>query len=69
MAVLDTPHTAEADRYERTEYRRAGRSGLDLPAFSFGLGITHFDNANRYGPVCRCWCTSPGTRSSTAARS
>lgn len=58
------------------EYRRAGSSGLDLPAFSFGLwqkfgpdhpyqtqreillhafdlGITHFDNANRYGPPFR----------------
>ncbi|MET0423223.1 MAG: aldo/keto reductase [Actinoplanes sp.] len=57
-------------------YRRAGRSGLDLPAFSFGLwqnfgtdrpyatqreivrhafdlGITHFDNADRYGPPHR----------------
>ncbi|WP_449283864.1 aldo/keto reductase [Leucobacter sp.] len=54
-------------------YRRAGRSGLLLPAFALGLwhsfgetrerraqadlivgafdrGITHFDNANRYGP-------------------
>ncbi|MEV6930486.1 aldo/keto reductase [Dactylosporangium sp. NPDC051485] len=26
-----------ADRYERLEYRRAGGSGLDLPAISFGL--------------------------------
>ncbi|GIE81923.1 aldo/keto reductase [Actinoplanes philippinensis] len=57
-------------------YRRAGRSGLDLSAFSFGLwqkfgtdypfqtqreiilhafelGITHFDNADRYGPPHR----------------
>ena len=54
-------------------YRRAGRTGLLLPAFALGLwhsfgetrdrrsqaelitgafdrGITHFDNANRYGP-------------------
>jgi L-glyceraldehyde 3-phosphate reductase len=57
-------------------YRRAGRSGLDLSAFAFGLwqkfgtdysydnqravllhafelGITHFDNADRYGPPHR----------------
>ncbi|MEU7858523.1 aldo/keto reductase [Nonomuraea sp. NPDC049141] len=63
-------------RYEKMEYRRAGHSGLDLPAFSFGLwqkfgtdhpyetqrdillhafdlGITHFDNADRYGPPHR----------------
>jgi L-glyceraldehyde 3-phosphate reductase len=63
-------------RYEKMEYRRAGNSGLDLPAFSFGLwqkfgtdypyetqrdillhafdlGITHFDNADRYGPPHR----------------
>jgi L-glyceraldehyde 3-phosphate reductase len=26
-----------ADRYERMTYRRSGRSGLDLPAVSFGL--------------------------------
>jgi L-glyceraldehyde 3-phosphate reductase len=64
------------DRYEKAEYRRTGNSGLDLPAFSFGLwqkfgtdypfqtqreillhafdlGITHFDNADRYGPPHR----------------
>ncbi|WP_433830526.1 aldo/keto reductase [Actinoplanes sp. CA-015351] len=57
-------------------YRRAGKSGLDLSAFAFGLwqkfgtdysydnqraillhafelGITHFDNADRYGPPHR----------------
>ncbi|WP_405497131.1 aldo/keto reductase [Nocardia sp. NBC_00511] len=70
------PYTAAPDRYERTPYRRTGRSGLRLPAFSFGLwqkfgsdypyatqreiilhafdlGITHFDNADRYGPPHR----------------
>ncbi|MGW5866507.1 aldo/keto reductase [Streptomyces sp. NPDC055239] len=70
------PHQAAVDRYEKLEYRRTGASGLDLPAFSFGLwqkfgtdypyetqrevllhafdlGITHFDNANRYGPPHR----------------
>jgi L-glyceraldehyde 3-phosphate reductase len=69
-------HTAAEDRYERLAYRRAGNSGLDLSAFSFGLwqkfgpdhsfetrreivlhafdlGITHFDNADRYGPPTR----------------
>jgi L-glyceraldehyde 3-phosphate reductase len=68
-------HAAD-DRYEKLEYRRTGNSGLDLPAFSFGLwqkfgtdypyetqreillhafdlGITHFDNADRYGPPHR----------------
>ncbi|GAA3300200.1 aldo/keto reductase [Dactylosporangium vinaceum] len=69
-------HTAAEDRDKRLEYRRAGQSGLDLPAISFGLwqrfgtdhpyatqreillrafdlGITHFDNADRYGPPHR----------------
>jgi L-glyceraldehyde 3-phosphate reductase len=30
-------HLAADDRYEKLPYRRAGASGLDLPAFSFGL--------------------------------
>jgi L-glyceraldehyde 3-phosphate reductase len=74
--AFDIPHIAAADRYEHLAHRRAGRSGLDLPAFSFGLwqkfgadfpyetqreiilhafdlGITHFDNADRYGPPHR----------------
>ncbi len=69
-------HTGGENRYELMRYRRSGRSGLDLPVFSFGLwqkfgfdypyarqreillhafdlGITHFDNANRYGPPHR----------------
>lgn len=69
-------YTAAPGRYDRVPYRRSGRSGLDLPAFSFGLwqkfgtdysyatqreillhafdlGITHFDNADRYGPPRR----------------
>jgi L-glyceraldehyde 3-phosphate reductase len=73
---FETTHRAADDRYEKSTFRRAGRSGLDLPAFSFGLwqkfgsdyayqtqreillhafdlGITHFDNANRYGPPHR----------------
>jgi L-glyceraldehyde 3-phosphate reductase len=31
------PHVPAADRYERMPYRRTGRSGLLLPAISFGL--------------------------------
>ncbi|MFE5239651.1 MULTISPECIES: aldo/keto reductase [unclassified Streptomyces] len=80
MSAIATPegtYRAAADRYDTTlAYRRAGTSGLVLPAFSFGLwqkfgtdypyetqrdivlhafdlGITHFDNANRYGPPHR----------------
>ncbi|MGV9922934.1 aldo/keto reductase [Nocardia rhamnosiphila] len=72
----DLTYTAAERRYERVPYRRSGTSGLDLPAFSFGLwqkfgtdypfatqreitlhafdlGITHFDNADRYGPPHR----------------
>lgn len=30
-------HVASPDRYDRLPYRRAGRSGLDLPAISLGL--------------------------------
>ncbi|MBB5916573.1 L-glyceraldehyde 3-phosphate reductase [Nocardia transvalensis] len=73
---IESTYAAAGDRYERVPYRRSGRSGLDLPAFSFGLwqkfgtdypfatqreiilhafdlGITHFDNADRYGPPHR----------------
>jgi L-glyceraldehyde 3-phosphate reductase len=73
---FETTYTANANRYEQIPYRRTGKSGLDLPAFSFGLwqkfgtdyafdtqreiilhafdlGITHFDNADRYGPPHR----------------
>lgn len=69
-------HAVDEQRYTKIPYRRSGRSGLDLPAFSFGLwqkfgtdypfatqreiilhafdlGITHFDNADRYGPPHR----------------
>jgi L-glyceraldehyde 3-phosphate reductase len=74
--AFETTFRAADERYERLEYRRAGDSGLDLPALSLGLwqkfgadhpfetqreivlhafdlGITHFDNANRYGPPHR----------------
>jgi L-glyceraldehyde 3-phosphate reductase len=30
-------YVAAADRYDRMQYRRSGRSGLDLPAISLGL--------------------------------
>lgn len=73
---FDLTYTAAEQRYEKVPYRRSGDSGLDLPAFSFGLwqkfgtdypfatqreiilhafdlGITHFDNADRYGPPHR----------------
>ncbi|TWF95378.1 aldo/keto reductase [Saccharopolyspora dendranthemae] len=74
--AFEQTYAASEDRYEKMEYRRAGASGLDLSAFSFGLwqkfgtdypyetqreivlhafdlGITHFDNADRYGPPHR----------------
>lgn len=73
---FETTYAAADNRYEKLPYRRSGRSGLDLPAFSFGLwqkfgtdypfetqreiilhafdlGISHFDNADRYGPPHR----------------
>ncbi|WP_039825363.1 aldo/keto reductase [Nocardia testacea] len=73
---VDLTYTAAEQRYAKVPYRRSGNSGLDLPAFSFGLwqkfgtdypfatqreiilhafdlGITHFDNADRYGPPHR----------------
>ncbi|MGV9745519.1 aldo/keto reductase [Rhodococcus zopfii] len=73
---FELTYTADPDRYTKIPYRRTGKSGLDLPAFSFGLwqkfgtdypfetqreiilhafdlGITHFDNADRYGPPHR----------------
>ncbi|MFE3280118.1 aldo/keto reductase [Nocardia sp. NPDC059239] len=73
---FELTYAAAPQRYETIPYRRTGRSGLDLPAFSFGLwqkfgtdyplhtqreiilhafdlGITHFDNADRYGPPHR----------------
>jgi L-glyceraldehyde 3-phosphate reductase len=74
--AFEKTYAAADDRYDKIEYRRTGNSGLDLPAFSFGLwqkfgtdypyetqreivlhafdlGITHFDNADRYGPPHR----------------
>ena len=37
-------YTAEADRYDTMEYRRSGRSGLQLPAVSLGLWHNFGDN-------------------------
>ena len=34
---MQTPYVPAADRYAAMPYRRAGRSGLDLPAISLGL--------------------------------
>src|ERR671924_1754461 len=38
------PYVAAADRYARMQYRRCGRSGLDLPAISLGLWQNFGDN-------------------------
>lgn len=35
--LFELTYAAAPDRYERIPYRRTGNSGLDLPAFSFGL--------------------------------
>lgn len=74
--TVETPYLADENRYTDAQYRPVGRSGLVLPALSFGLwqkfgtdyafetqreiilrafdlGITHFDNADRYGPPHR----------------
>ena len=74
--TFEKTYAAADNRYEQIPYRRTGKSGLDLPAVSFGLwqkfgtdyafetqreiilhafdlGITHFDNADRYGPPHR----------------
>ena len=34
---FDLTYAAAGDRYEKVPYHRTGNSGLDLPAFSFGL--------------------------------
>ncbi len=44
------PYNAQSDRYDSMRYRRTGRSGLLLPALSFGLwynfgGLDSFENA------------------------
>ena len=44
------PYNAQSDRYDSMLYRRTGRSGLLLPALSFGLwynfgGLDSFENA------------------------
>ena len=42
-----TPYTAAPERYATMAYRRAGRSGLDLPVLSLGLWH-NFGHAHRY---------------------
>ncbi len=37
IPTYETAHAAAPDRYDKVPYRRTGRSGLDLPALSFGL--------------------------------
>src|SRR3989440_3274316 len=37
MAHSNMTYVPADDRYERMEYRRSGRSGLQLPAISLGL--------------------------------
>ena len=39
-------YVPEADRYENMPYRKCGRSGVQLPAFSIGLwhNFGQFDN-------------------------
>ena len=37
MTYRADEYRASSDRSERTPYRRRGRTGLDLPAFSLGL--------------------------------
>ena len=41
---IHRPYTAPADRYEKTGYRRVGRSGLHLPPISLGLWWNFGDN-------------------------
>ena len=35
--MTQSPHSPATDRYDSMQYRRCGRSGLDLPAVSLGL--------------------------------
>ncbi len=46
---MQPTYVADAARYERLNYRRCGRSGIDLPAISLGLwqnfgGVDSFEN-------------------------
>jgi len=42
-------YVPKEDRYERMQYRRSGRSGLELPAIS--LGLWHAENHPGGGAV------------------
>ena len=50
-------YTAKENRYERTEYRRCGESGLKLPAVSLGLWHNFGDNAD-FDNMCRMCFTA-----------
>ena len=72
---MTTSFHAAGDRYERLEYRRAGRSGLDLPAVSLGLwqkfGTDHPFATQReivLHASCVMSTVSPSTAFSTASR-
>jgi len=45
-------YTADKSRYEKTQYRKCGESGLKLPAVSLGLWHNFGDNAN-YENMCK----------------
>ncbi|WP_369370847.1 aldo/keto reductase [Promicromonospora sp. Populi] len=45
--MAHVPHLAAEDRYDTMQYRRAGRSGLDLPALSLGLW-QNFGDTSRF---------------------
>lgn len=47
-------YTAAADRYEKMEYRRCGKSGLKLPAVSLGLWHNFGSNADFDNMVEMC---------------
>ena len=50
-------YTANEKRYEKTEYRRCGESGLKLPPVSLGLWHNFGDNAD-YENMCRMCFTA-----------
>ncbi len=52
-----TKYTASENRYNSTEYRKCGESGLKLPAVSFGLWHNFGDNAN-YENMCKMCFTA-----------
>lgn len=49
-------YQASTTRYQTMEYRRCGRSGLQLPAISLACGIT-LAMKREWKPAGRCSCT------------